>query len=82
MASPRERIAVPAKAHESVRAKEPVQVKEPVKAQAQKPEAPWVEVYAGFYVLETYKGCLVKVEGNVTFIPDGALASFLVPETH
>lgn len=40
------------------------------------PDAPWVEVYQDFFVLETTHGCLVKVDNNVTFVPNGTLASF------
>lgn len=42
----------------------------------EKQEAPWVEIYKDFYILQTTHGCLVKVEGNVTFIPDGSMYSF------
>ena len=42
------------------------------------PEAPWVEVYHDFFILETTHGCLVKVDDNVTFVPNGTLASFHV----
>jgi len=39
-------------------------------------EAPWVMIYNDFYVLQTTHGCLVKVEGNVTFMPNATCDSF------